>query len=454
MKSFAPPQITIPHTIDSPGEDVTVGEEEELEMLVKKDRQKADNATVPIHLWDFTFHADRKGDAIITSPLPGDWQTGLSMFRKGMLLIWRRKQLRSWKRFADSCLDPRMRDLRLVKSLKILLVNERVKYEWTTRAKYDYRKWHTHRREANAVLKHCVEKARDCMFRAAESSWWEWSAGSTLFFWKWPRSHMVWARDGQPHFEIGKLPRFLKGQIPPKDGEGRSKMKAKLDKVRQRLYIEVGTVLSLTHMFYVLKGLDDIRMVYNGTSCGLNAAIWSPHFGLPLVRYTFRSLLPEYHQCDMDVQEMFMNFQLGLRIRQYAGVDVSHVRDTSATAPEWEKKRTLHWERWGRNFMGLTDSPYRSLQLLIKVKHIAYGNRHQKRNPFAWRTVILNLPGSATYNPRLPWVMKLRTDGHLACEVYIYVDDGRITGFSKMECWRAAKRFCSVCTDLGVQDAS
>ena len=87
MKSFAPPQITIPHTIDSPGEDVTVGEEEELEMLVKKDGQKADDATVPIHLWDFTFHADQKGDTTITSPLPGDWQTGLSMFRKGMLLI-------------------------------------------------------------------------------------------------------------------------------------------------------------------------------------------------------------------------------------------------------------------------------------------------------------------------------------------------------------------------------
>jgi len=33
-------------------------EEEELDMLVKKDGQKADDATVLVHLWDFTFYAD------------------------------------------------------------------------------------------------------------------------------------------------------------------------------------------------------------------------------------------------------------------------------------------------------------------------------------------------------------------------------------------------------------
>lgn len=40
-----------------------------------------------------------------------------------------------------------------------------------------------------------------------------------------------------------------------------------MSKVRERLYINVGLVLSLMHWFYVLKGDTDIRMVYNGTAC-------------------------------------------------------------------------------------------------------------------------------------------------------------------------------------------
>ena len=104
--------------------------------------------------------------------------------------------------------------------------------------------------------------------------------------------------------------------------------------------------------------------------------------------------------------------------------------------------------------MGLTDSPYRSLQLMIKAKHAAYGDRQEITNPFGWVRVWLNLPGSKTYDPTLPWVMKIRVDGHLACEVYLYVDDGRITGWCSLECWRAARRFCAECTRLGIQDAS
>ena len=51
--------------------------------------------------------------------------------------------------------------------------------------------------------------------------------------------------------------------------------------------------------------------------------------------------------------------------------------------------------------------------------------------------------------------MKLRADGEVACEVYIYVDDGRLTGHSKVICWKAAHRLCSVLNhDLGIQDAA
>jgi len=80
--------------------------------------------------------------------------------------------------------------------------------------------------------------------------------------------------------------------------------------------------------------------------------------------------------------------------------------------------------------MGLTDSPYRSSQLLIKAKYIAYGDRHDINNPCQWEIVVLNLPGYPGYDPTMLWVMKVYVDGHLACKVYLYVDDGRITGWS------------------------
>ena len=60
-------------------------------------------------------------------------------------------------------------------------------------------------------------------------------------------------------------------------------MKNKMEKVINRMYIDSGTVLSLNNKFYVQKGLNNIWMVYNGTSFGLNLALWLPHFDLPIV---------------------------------------------------------------------------------------------------------------------------------------------------------------------------
>ena len=48
----------------------------------------------------------------------------------------------------------------------------------------------------------------------------------------------------------------------------------------------------------------------------------------------------------------------------------------------WDQDKTIVWERWANNFMGLTDPPYQSLQLLIHVKFIAYGERKDKLNHF------------------------------------------------------------------------
>ncbi len=63
-------------------------------------------------------------------------------------------------------------------------------------------------------------------------------------------------------------------------------LQAKVVQAHQRGYIMLGHVTSGTHYFCVDKGTLDIRMVYNGTSCVLNACLHAPHYGLLLVKHT------------------------------------------------------------------------------------------------------------------------------------------------------------------------
>jgi len=231
-------------------------------------------------------------------------------------------------------------------------------------------------------------------------------------------------------------------------------MKSKVDKFREREYMVPGVVKGLIHMFAVDKGTHDKRMVFDGSGSGLNATLWAPHFGLPTVRCTHRSLLRGYWQNDMDIGEMFLCFWLHLYLRRFVGVDIRHLKTRGPDQPAWEQGRTRDWEHWVRNCMGLRDSPVRSLQLMVRAKFIAYGDRRDTKNPFHWERVVLNIPGSEDYDPTKPWVMKVRVDGHVACEVYVYVDDGRMTGHSRGICWKASRRFCAILNALGIQEAA
>jgi hypothetical protein len=96
-------------------------------------------------------------------------------------------------------------------------------------------------------------------------------------------------------------------------------MRAKVVQVRKRGYILPGKVIGGTHYFCVDKGPDDIRMVYNGTSCGLNEVLWAPHFGLLTIKQTLQALLPGYFQCDLDVGEQFLNYPLHTELREFLG---------------------------------------------------------------------------------------------------------------------------------------
>ena len=62
-------------------------------------------------------------------------------------------------------------------------------------------------------------------------------------------------------------------------------------------------------------------------------------------------------------------------------------------------------------------------------------------NPFHWDHVVLNLPGSRGYRADLSWVMKIKADGFLAAEIFVYVDDGRVVAYSPDLAWRAARTY-------------
>jgi hypothetical protein len=96
---------------------------------------------------------------------------------------------------------------------------------------------------------------------------------------------MINARDGTKVYVSGELPRFRRTQQAPKLGDI-ERVGSKVWNVRMKHYIRSGLVASLTHYFYIYKDfvLDkefDIRMIYDGTGCGLNAAVWAPSFWMP-----------------------------------------------------------------------------------------------------------------------------------------------------------------------------
>jgi hypothetical protein len=97
--------------------------------------------------------------------------------------------------------------------------------------------------------------------RCFGAEWWDWSAGSSLAFWRWNgKDQVADARDGMRMFVKGKLPTNKKPQRAPKP-EDIQKIIKKLDKVLARGYISPGLVVSLTSYFAVPKGESDIHLV-------------------------------------------------------------------------------------------------------------------------------------------------------------------------------------------------
>jgi hypothetical protein len=289
----------------------------------------------------------------------------------------------------------------------------------------------------------------------AENTWWQWTKGSTLIFWRWPNGmQREAARDGMAPYILGRLPTYQKASRAPKASVFELIL-PKMQKLLDRGYVkyspdDVHFIKSLIDNFCVPKA-DDIRVVFNGTSCGLNKAVWAPNFWLPTSKTAANLLNFGYCMVDVDLGEFFHNFPLPELFRKYSGIDFTPYCKRLKLGCETPQQAHARWER---NWMGFRPSPYYSVRFYYWAEELVRGDRRDLKNPLRWDRIILNLLGSPTYDPTLPGVMKwCEVINNIAGDLIAFVDDLRCTGMSEEHAWQVARRVASVMQHLGIQDA-
>ena len=303
-----------------------------------------------------------------------------------------------------------------------------------------------------------ADRGAEILSQALRSSWWEWNSGSSLFFWRWNGEvQQKDARDGMEIYVSGNLP---SSQAKPARCASLPHLKlmaSKVESMLKRGYLEEGFVRSNVHYFSVPKGEDDIRVVFDGTSSGLNNSLWAPNFYLPSSQSALLLLTFSSWMADVDFGEMFHNFFVAPKIRKYSGIDITplvlHVKH-----PLKRDKRGSCVVRWTRLFMGMRPSPFNSVRYYYLGEEFVRGDPSLSSNPMRYDSVRLNLPCMPDYNPELPKVMKWNKEaldgkGGVAGDVITFVDDGRLTGYSKENCREVHRRFASRVQFLGMQDA-
>ena len=382
--------------------------EEEVDHGRSAKATKSDDADVPVYLWDrrvlphvaLQYNRERL-----------DWRRAFALMRSRMIQWWRRRQLRGW-----------------------------IQYRLKRARSRDVSEEERARDRA---------AARDCLRRIAGVSVWKWDLGSRPIFWNWPEEFRTRVRDGL-HVWVNKelLPNWRRPQMGI-DPSHLEMVRSKLDVIRSKGYVEPGTVRSLTAYFAVPKGADDIRMVYDGTQSGLNAALWAPYFSLPTVEERLDMIVAGSVLVDNDVGECFHNWVLDERIQPYCGIDLTPVYGEERDGPTG-----VVWERWTRSAMGLRPSPYTSVRAMLWLAEVRNSIPGDAGNVYRWDRVVLNLPGQADYDPTFPRVSKRRLDGTVAADSIEFVDDETGAAMTRDEAWEVAQRTAKSCAWCGVQDAA
>ena len=103
------------------------------------------------------------------------------------------------------------------------------------------------------------------------------------------------------------------------------------------------------------------------------------------------------YMIDLDVGEMFYNFQLSLILANYCGLGLGYYMGHKK-----DRQGTPIWILWVRIMMVMVFSPYASMQGLLWASEVVRGDRSDPDNPFRWDKIRLNLPMDPSYYPTIP----------------------------------------------------
>jgi hypothetical protein len=149
------------------------------------------------------------------------------------------------------------------------------------------------------------------------------------------------------HFQDVSAPKYCKSQRDISDEAAKLQVIARLMKVCTWGYISARMVKSLMEFFEVPKGINDVRLVYDGSVSGLNLLIWVSRFSLPTsIRTHLWAIDENTYMTDANIGEMFPNFILHQELQTLARVDLTHY------FPKTDKGAKV-WETWQRAAMGL-----------------------------------------------------------------------------------------------------
>jgi hypothetical protein len=196
---------------------------------------KADDANIPTYLWD-----ERILPGVDTEVSDEEGVAALNTLRRVMLRYWKNKVFSEF-------------------------------FKW-----FEAQAW-----ESEEDKEKILQAGKTAIKFAMKASWWDWDGGSGIFFWRWPPEYFEEACFGLPPKFVADPPTSKDWQRPSTDPKTEELEKKKIKKVIKRGYIKrvsADAILLLMHFFSVLKGGVDIRMVYDGSKSGLNAALWAPWF--------------------------------------------------------------------------------------------------------------------------------------------------------------------------------
>ncbi len=321
-----------------------------------------------------------------------------------------------------------------------------------------------------------IDGVNDCLRRVAGCTYWDWTRGSRIFFWKIPDEWRGDFRNGVPFWRLSEPPKGYMRNHPSPSREAELATRIKIFKLRYQWFLERGHVTLVVPRFATVKLVVDgvvkeIRVVWDCTANGHNNTLWAPGFMLPSFQeaadlvvkwlpisvgeYLSRgSPVIEYTQSeqtftktwlgDIDVGAMFHNFQAHLSDRSSLGARVIHTNNNGSVEEE-------EFERFGVLNFGNKCSPVIAFQGECRILELAQRPPQDETSEFQWDRAVPNLPFSREYDPSLPRVMLLRKDGELATRQKTYVDDCRVAARGRDRCWLACKQLKSGMNTRGNQ---